>query len=137
LIPNRLEYRIIGGTVNIIAARRKTPSKTPAKQQRAIPGIVRDNTGAPLEGASVSVKGASHIGTTTGDDGRFTLEIPSADAVLIVSYLGFVSQEVSTSGAQPLSIVLQPEKSDLQEVVVVGYGTMQKKDLTGAVSSVR
>src|SRR5690606_28245884 len=48
-----------------------------------------------------------------------------------------VSQEVSTSGAQPLSIVLQPDKSDLQEVVVVGYGTMQKKDLTGAVSSVQ
>ncbi len=137
LTPNHLEYRIIGGTVNIVAARQVASSKEPAKHQRAISGVVRDDSGAPLEGDSVSVKGAGNIGTTTGKDGRFVLEIPSSDAVLIVSYLGFVSQEVSTSGSQPLSIALQPDKSDLQEVVVVGYGTMQKKDLTGAIASVQ
>lgn len=137
LIPNRLEYRIIGGTVNIIAARKPLRPAIILKQQQAITGVVRDESGVPLEGATVSIKGDHHIGTTTDRSGRFKLQLPAADAVLVVSYVGFVSQEVRGSGVGELVISLQRDESDLEEVVVVGYGTMQKKDLTGAIASVQ
>jgi len=104
-------------------------------QERNITGTVSDETGQPLPGATIQIKGTS-IGITTDFDGNFSIEVPDEDAVLVVSYLGYATQEVSTTGKSNLDIQLQPDASQLEEVLVVGYGTTAKKDVTGAISSV-
>ena len=81
------------------------------------------------------MKGQS-IGTITDIDGRFVLDAPK-EAVLQITYIGYVSQEVKVSGKREINVVLKEDSEMLDEVVVVGYGTMKKKDLTGAVSQIR
>lgn len=88
-------------------------------------GIVKDTNGEPIIGANVTVKGQS-IGTITDIDGRFVLDAPK-DAVLQITYIGYVSQEVKVSGKKELNVVLKEDAETLDEVVVVGYGTMKKQ----------
>ncbi|MDW7690894.1 SusC/RagA family TonB-linked outer membrane protein [Flammeovirgaceae bacterium SG7u.111] len=88
----------------------------------------------PLPGVSILIKGTS-IGTTTDIDGNFTLSIPT-DATLVFSYIGFIPQEVVVGTQSTINIVLEPDLEQLEEVVVIGYGTQRKSDLTGALSSV-
>lgn len=102
-------------------------------QQISVQGVVKDATGETVIGASVVQKGTTN-GTITGIDGDFTLSIPS-DAVLVVSFVGYKTQELPVEGRKQLQIVLSEDSEMLDEVVVVGYGTMRKSDLTGAVSS--
>lgn len=105
-----------------------------AQQANKVTGIVKDANGEPVIGANVTVKGQS-IGTITDIDGRFVLDAPK-DAVLQITYIGYVSQEVKVSGKKELNVVLKEDAETLDEVVVVGYGTMKKRDITGSVSSV-
>src|SRR5690606_21818675 len=91
-------------------------------------------SGAPLAGATVSVKGAGKA-TQTDAEGEFRLDGVAGDAVLAVSFVGYTGLEVPVQERSRLDIALQPE-SALDEVVVVGYGTQQRKDLTGAIASV-
>ena len=105
------------------------------QQANKVTGIVKDANGEPVIGANVMVKGQS-IGTITDIDGRFVLDAPK-DAVLQITYIGYVSQEVKVSGKREINVVLKEDSEMLDEVVVVGYGTMKKKDLTGAVSQIR
>ena len=100
-----------------------------------VSGTVLDETGAPLPGASILVKGTT-IGTVTDLDGKFSLDVAS-DAVLVISYLGYDSKEVSVNGLTTLSIQLTPDSSELNEIVVVGYGIQKRADITGAISSVK
>jgi len=102
--------------------------------QSTVTGTVADNAGKPLTGVSVTVKGTS-TGTVTGTDGRFSISASAKD-VLVFSFIGFASQEISVRGKTSVAVVLQESADDLEEVVVVGYGTQRKKDLTGAVSVV-
>ncbi len=88
----------------------------------------------PVIGANVMVKGTT-VGTITDFDGNFELQAKTGD-VLVVSFMGYKSQEVKVAGAGPLRIVLVPDNVQLQEAVAIGYGTMKKSDLTGAVTSV-
>lgn len=100
-----------------------------------IQGKVTAADGEPLIGASIMLKGTS-TGVITDMDGQFTMEIPSRGAVLVASYLGFVDQEFEAVGGVNFDIVLQEDNNTLEELVVVGYGTQRKVDLTGSVGSV-
>ena len=99
-----------------------------------VKGVVVDEAGQPVTGAFVLQKGTSN-GTVTNVDGQFNLDVPS-DAVLEVSCLGYVTQEVAVAGKSLLNVVLAEDTELLEEVVVVGYGTTKKENLTGAVSVV-
>ncbi|QEC68619.1 SusC/RagA family TonB-linked outer membrane protein [Panacibacter ginsenosidivorans] len=105
-------------------------------QNKTVSGKVSDEKGNPISGASVLAKG-TNVGTATDASGSFSLNVPSSASVLVISYVGYVSQEVSISSTQNVTVMLQPESSSLSDVVVVGYGTARKKDLTGAVASVK
>ncbi|WP_298238988.1 TonB-dependent receptor [uncultured Algibacter sp.] len=103
-------------------------------QERTITGVVTDQGGIPLPGVAIVVKGTSK-GTSTDFDGNYTISVNKNDT-LVFSYLGFITQEILVGTQTKLTIVLQEDVSQLDEVVVVGYGTQSKKDLTGSVSIV-
>ena len=103
-------------------------------QNVVIKGSVTDVNKEPLLGVNIKVKGTS-TGTITDIDGNFSINGPKG-ATLVISYIGMVTQEVEYKG-QPLNVVLKDDSQALEEVVVVGYGSMRKKDLTGSVVQVR
>lgn len=102
--------------------------------QNNITGTVTDTQGEPLTGASVLIKGTQQ-GVSTDIDGNFALKVAQGKT-LVVSYIGYITQEVPVKGTN-LNIVLKEDQQILDEVVVVGYGTMQRKDLTGSISTVQ
>ena len=98
---------------------------------------VVDNTGLPVIGANVIVKGSAGVGTVTNVDGDFTLEGIEDGATLMISYIGYVDQEVAVAkGKNDYKITIHEDTQNLDEVVVVGYGTQTKVNLTGAVSTI-
>lgn len=103
-------------------------------QQITVQGIVKDQTGETVIGASVMEKGTTN-GSITGIDGDFSLNM-SPNGTLVVSFVGYKTQEVQVKGQKQLQVVLSEDAEMLDEVVVIGYGTMKKSDLTGAVSSI-
>lgn len=102
-------------------------------QEIKVQGVVKDQTGEAVIGATVMQKGTSN-GTVTDFDGNFFLSVP-AEATLTISYIGFATQDVAVGGKTEFQIVLKDDSQILSEVVVIGYGTMRKTDLTGAVGS--
>jgi TonB-linked SusC/RagA family outer membrane protein len=109
-------------------------SATLFAQGLTVSGNVYDaDTNSPLPGASVVVKG-SNTGTTTDFDGNFTLQNLNADDLLVISFIGYEAFEVIANSATPVSVALQSSSSNLDEIVVIGYGTTTKKEVTGAVS---
>lgn len=104
-------------------------------QQKNISGKVSDPSSAPIPGATIVVKGTT-IGTVTSMDGSYQLSVPADATILVFSYVGMVSQEVSIGTQTTINISLQPDVIGVGEVVVVGYGTRLKEELTGAVSTV-
>ena len=107
-----------------------------ALAQQKVTGKVKDSSGEPVIGASVVVKGNNTMGTITDFDGNFMLDVP-AKSVLVISYIGYVTQEVPTAGKNSLVIVLKEDTKTLDEVVVIGYGTQRKGDVTSSVASVK
>lgn len=103
-------------------------------QDQSITGTITDNNGTPLVGVTVKVKGTDE-GTVTDADGRFTLDVPD-NAILEVSYVGYQTQEVAVDNKKNITVKMTPSASGLNEVVVVGYGTQKKVNLTGAVSQI-
>ena len=101
---------------------------------RKIKGIIYDEQGETIIGASVLIKG-EETGTTSDMDGKFTLEAPQ-EATLVISYIGYHPQEIKVRKKSTLNIILKEDNQLLDEVVVVGYGTVKKSDLTGSVSGV-
>lgn len=104
--------------------------------QDTVTGTVSDNFGVPLAGASIVEKGTTN-GTQSDFDGNFTLELADENASLLISYLGFKTQEIVVNGQTAFTITMEVDAAGLDEVVVVGYGTSAKKDVTGAISSVK
>jgi iron complex outermembrane receptor protein len=102
--------------------------------QQSITGKVTDEKGVPLESVSVSVKGTTR-GTQTDKSGNFTLP-GEGNATLIFSYTGYINAEVNTDGKKPVSVMLQSTANNLNNVIVVGYGTQKQKDLTGSVAAI-
>lgn len=105
------------------------------QQNSTITGTIVDERGEALIGVNVLEKGTTN-GTITDFDGRFSLNLSSRDAVLVVSYIGYKTQEITTNGRTEIKLTLLEDSETLDEVVVVGYGTQKKVNLTGSVSSV-
>lgn len=105
------------------------------KQKKNISGIVKDEQGEAIIGANIKVKGGSY-GTITDVNGNFAMDVP-ADATLLISYIGYGTQEVSVIAKNTFTIILAEDSEVLNEVVVIGYGTVKRKDFTGSVSSVK
>jgi TonB-linked SusC/RagA family outer membrane protein len=119
-----------------ISARAQTLVTPNAQQAAPVKGIVKDKNGAPIPGVTIRVKNTSS-GTTTSPSGEFSVNIPQGRDTLTISYLGYVTQEIKVGGQSSLNIVLVSSESQLEQVVVIGYGTQRKRDLTGAISSVK
>ncbi len=113
-----------------------TASVMAAQSNVTVSGTVTDASGEPLAGVTVLVKGSS-IGSATDIDGQFAVKLPApiAGKVLNISYIGYVPQSVTLKSDAPLAIILEEDSKNLEEVVVVGYGTQKKVNLTGSVSS--
>ncbi|PZX20142.1 TonB-linked SusC/RagA family outer membrane protein [Breznakibacter xylanolyticus] len=108
-----------------------------AQQTQTVKGKVLDATGAPIPGANVMIQGTT-TGTITDMDGNYVLEVPDAqNAVLVFSFIGFQNQTVPVSNKTTINSVLKDDTIGLDEVVAIGYGVVKKRDLTGAVSSVK
>jgi len=103
--------------------------------QQQVSGTVTDADGVPLAGANIVEKGTTN-GTQTDFDGNFSLEVDD-DAVLAISYIGFARTEVNVDGQSNISVGLEEDAAGLEEVIVIGYGTVKKSDLTGSVSSIQ
>ena len=106
------------------------------QQGKKVTGVVVDGAGIPVIGANVIVKGTTN-GTITDFDGNFTLENVPADGVLVVSYIGYLSQEIPVGNQSAINVTLKEDTQALDEVVVVGYGTMRKSDVTGSISTAK
>ncbi len=103
--------------------------------QVKITGVVSDDKGMTIPGANISVVGSKN--TASSDfDGKYSIDAPS-NGTLVVSFIGFDSQKIAIAGKTKINISLKPSSEDLKEVVVIGYGTQKKKDVNGAISSVR
>ena len=100
-----------------------------------ITGRVSDEKNEPLPGVSILVKGTQQ-GTITDSDGRFTIEVPDENAVLVFSFVGYVSKEIAVANKTTVDVSLEVDQKSLEEVVVVGYGTQKRELVTGAISSV-
>ncbi|MCR8559392.1 TonB-dependent receptor [Mucilaginibacter sp. BJC16-A38] len=121
----------------IVKEKEETP-KIPNNEKQApivISGKVIDDKGLPLPGASIKEKGTAN-GTTSNEDGSFTIKVAGESSVLVASFLGFQQKEIAINGQTNIVIALAPLDAKLNEVVVVGYGTQKKVNLTGSVSSV-
>lgn len=141
LVNKLLQESLSSGNFYLTVNKNKTISIkerelfTPISVQKKISGKVTDANGQPLPGANILIKGTSN-GTQTDFEGNFSLTVSNPDAVLVVFYIGFLTQEVPVGGETSLVIALQVDAAKLDEVVVVGYGTQKKINLTGAVNTI-
>ena len=109
--------------------------QTYAQNSITVKGTVVDGNAEPLIGASVVVKGNTSLGTVTDFDGNFTLKVPSGSSTLVVSYVGMTSSEVKVGGANQRNLVITlRDNTELEEVVVVGYGQQKKASVVGAIT---
>lgn len=131
-----LDYRIVDRYIVISAAPiQRSELNRWAQQQITIAGMVKNQSGEPIPGATVMVKGTLS-GTVTDINGRFSMVLPQNAQSLVFSFVGMRTQEVPIEGRTTFEITLMDELKGIDEVVVIGYGTRQKKDLTGAVSQI-
>ncbi|WP_346862792.1 TonB-dependent receptor [uncultured Draconibacterium sp.] len=103
--------------------------------QQMVSGVITDKDGELIPGVTVRVKGTT-IGTVTDIDGKYSVAVDGADATLVFSFVGMLTQEISVGGQTQINVTMQTDAIGLEEVVVVGYGTMKKRDVTGAVTQV-
>ena len=107
-----------------------------AAEAQTVRGVVKDAAGEPVIGAAVIVEGTT-LGASTGVDGSFTLNVPDAkNNVLVVSYIGMTEARVAVAGKTSIEVTLQEDATGIEDVVVIGYGTVKRRDLTGSVASV-
>lgn len=104
--------------------------------QKTVKGIVKDSYGDLLPGVSILIKGTS-LGTVSSFDGDYTIEVTSNKSVLVFSYLGMKPKEIQVGDKTEINVVLELEENSLEEIVIIGYGSVKKKDLTGSVGSVK
>mgnify|MGYP002402719246 CR=1 FL=1 len=133
----QLEFHQINNNISVIRARGsqaapKIPDQAPV--DIVITGQVVDEKGEPMPGATVIIKNTS-IGTVTDVNGNFTVSAPDASVVLVVSFTGYKSQEISVGGRTSIRIELEPDVTNLSEVVVIGYGQQDRKEVTTAIAS--
>ncbi len=127
-----LSFKIIGNDLIVISAQGKENESPYA----VVTGRIVNAANQPIANVSIMEKGSGN-GTVSKEDGTFSLNIANSNAVLVISYVGFTTQEIALAGRTSLSVQLKEESKDLNDVVVIGYGTTKRKDFTGAVSSVK
>jgi len=135
-----LTYSIVGKTI-VVKQKEELKSDNPFNEEKAsnmnieVSGLITDvATGNPLAGATVKLKG-SNKATTTDENGNFTMQVPDAGSVLMISYVGYETIEVAISKAGPLKLTLKQKETTVGEIVIIGYGSLQKRDLTGSVAT--
>ncbi|GAB1855313.1 TonB-dependent receptor [Flavobacteriaceae bacterium MHTCC 0001] len=138
----KTEYNIINKRIYLVERKDDPITNDESKvlkefsdQKITVTGIVADENGAPLSGANILEKGTTN-GTQADFDGAFSLNVSSGNAILVVSYLGFVTQELSINNRTKINVTMVEDTASLEEVVVVGYGTQRVKDVTGSVVQV-
>lgn len=131
-----LTYSILNKMVIVKEREQVLPQEQALPPPVEVTGLVTDSEGKPLQGASVRLKGST-IGISTDVNGKFSLSVPDRQGILVISFVGFVTQEINLRGRTDIAVILQPQNTQTEEIVVVGYGTQRKKDITGAVSSVK
>lgn len=139
----KIAYKIVGNQIVVVPEkikevpkpRKVSTSKKGTSFQTTISGTVMDEEGLPLPGASIVVKG-KNVGTTTDFDGVFELILPADATTLLISYIGFQTKEIEVGSETSFTINLVTDSAQLDEVVVVGYGTLAKKKLTGSIISI-
>lgn len=124
-----------GRHMSVMSGSEKEQSLNVALQGIPVNGTVRDENNQPLPGVNVLEKGTTN-GTTTDVNGRFSFSVQGQNSVLVFSFIGYTTQEVPVAGQTQFSLALAPDMKTLGEVVVVGYGTQERADLTGSVASV-
>lgn len=130
-----MAYNQIGNYIVLTEKPASSPVPTSAFQGFRITGNVTDGSGQVLPGVNVVIKGTT-MGTVTDGAGSYTLDAPGPDEVLVFSFIGYTRKEVSVQGRSIIDVSLAEDLHSLEEVVVVGYGTQKKSDLTGSISSV-
>ncbi len=132
---SNVNYKVVDRDI-LLTEREVATSGTPVPQARiTVTGRVTDNDGAPITGAYVSVKGSS-TGTITDENGGYSISVPNRDAVLSVSFIGYLPTETVVGERTAVDITMDADSRMLDEVVVVGYGTQRKVNLTGAITSI-
>lgn len=136
LKDHSLTYTVDGRNINISRKKidEKQQKQRKAKETITTRGVVKDNEGNPLLGATVVLKNTT-TGAVTDVDGKFSIDVP-ADGVLVFSYIGFEAREIKVGRQNNFMVVLQEEHNSLDDVIVIGYGTQRKVDVTGSVSTV-
>ncbi len=129
LSNSNVTYKVIDNNIVVI-----TPAQ--AKQQKQVSGVVRDRNGAPLPGVNVTVKGTTR-GVVTDVDGKYILDITSPDEILVFSFVGYLSEEIAAGSQAKIDIALIEDIKNLDEIVVIGYGINSKRNVTGAIASVK
>ena len=134
ILDDNLEFQLQNKMI-VISRRSALQQSGPAK---TIKGIVLDDRGEPVIGATIQVKGTNH-GTITDMDGNYVLEIPSdqKDPVVVYSYIGYTTQNVPVKPGANFNVKLKEDSKVIDEVVVVGYGVQRKRDVTTAIASLR
>lgn len=131
LLPKAILFAsllLVVGVAEILAA---------AQQRRTVTGRVTDGgDNLPIPGVSILIKGTV-MGTQTDVDGNFSVDVPDEQAILVITSIGYESQEISVAGRTSVNVVLNPDITSLREIVVVGYGTQERRDVTGSVASVK
>ena len=112
-------------------------AQTAIAQSKAVKGKVTDGSQEPLIGVSVTIKGTNNTGVVTDINGDYTITVPNEKAVLVFNYIGFSEAEQGVNGKSTINVEMKEDNIGLDEVVVIGYGTVKRKDLTGAVASVK
>lgn len=120
----------------VLTKRNQEQPQTKQQAGSSISGTITDEAGLAVVGANVFIKGTT-LGTTTDMDGKFTLVLPSNDATLVVSYLGYVEQQIPVKNKKTLSVILKEDALNLDEVVVVGYGTQRKGNIATSVTTIK
>ena len=136
-----LTYEILGKVIAIKAKKETVASPSPQITAAApvpvrITGIVKDEDGNPLAGATISIKN-SNVTTVSKPDGTFEIEAPDENATLVVSFVGYGKREIALGSNRTASVVLTREVTQMENLVVVGYGKQKARDLTGSISSVK
>lgn len=141
LTSQRIKYEVSGKVIvlnRVLAVNDKPAENSGAEiiaQDILVSGMVSDDTGQPVAGASVILKGTT-VAVSTDKSGKFKINVPDHNAVLVIRYVGFISQEIAVGASKVFNIELKTDAKALTEVVVVGYGSQKKSTLTGAITSV-
>jgi TonB-dependent starch-binding outer membrane protein SusC len=133
-IASASNFDTIATNSSIIGSDDLTSDLSIAVEEILVNGRVMDDQSNPIPGANVLIKGTT-LGTSTDSDGKFSIQVPDANAVLVVSFIGYVSKEITVGAQTEIDITLEADVKQLSEVVVVGYGTQKKASVTGAISS--